>query len=547
MDNNQNENWRDVLNEFADEADSAENPNDFTPKVEMVDNPAQFNNSGNTQQIHGMYNNNINVHALDDYTVQNQYSAASFPVVKKKKSKAPIIALIVVLVIVLGVAGFFAWKIFFDKKDLKTLETTYFMSLSQSAIDMASTKNSMDMDFIADHDGVKDYFKLSYTQNLAAKESGFSLTLGSDDTDLITIDQWMKGYEMTIGIPQLTDKYILVNMEPDAEEEITVSEDTGYLTDIAEIFIKNYITDFTDTAVRTEGSLSYGNINVKCDIDTITITPQKYSDYVCKCLNQMAENESILTGLGVDKETILEAAEDLKTEFQTAADSNGEMVKMRVYSKGNKIIGRDIIDVNEKVVFALYDVNQNGKNTGALLIAEMFTIDFEYNENKGGYTGTADVTVIQNNIYDETESAPASENIKFDVIFDVKDEEGSVTVNYPGTEDTTPGSIQINYLLKEYKDISFPETNESNSVDISSEETLDSLLDEEKLMEVAQKFTSVNEKSMYYIVGQLLFAFGMFPDDTDTGITGGADEPAMDFIDQEMQTGNFIDYLEMMP
>ena len=369
--NEQQTNWQQALNEFSDQP---QQPQQYAQQAQPQFNqqaqpqqyaqqaqPQQFAQQGQpqfnqyAQQAQSQFNQQAQFAQADGQYMQQgmpAYDAGSFAVVppKKKSSALKIILIVLAAVIVVGgipLALYFAGVFGKSGGGYETLEKNYFAAAEKKADEIfggaKNIKTGIEQTFTIS--ASKDVLGInadvaptvikatSYADTSAEKGSG-TASLGAGSDEYLTVKYWMSGDKLYFTVPDLTEKYIVMDVNElassmkdissgrsdigniltlsDATEEMP-SSSSGYedilksideetINKAIEIITDAYFKNFTATENKSD-SLKVSDSTVNCTSYTIDFTAENIIAF-CKDVLDAVEKESkimdVLSQLGID-------------------------------------------------------------------------------------------------------------------------------------------------------------------------------------------------------------------------------------------------------
>ena len=471
------------------------------------------------------------------------YDAGSFAVVppKKKSSALKIILIVLAAVIVVGgipLALYFAGVFGKSGGGYETLEKNYFAAAEKKADEIfggaKDLKTGIEQTFTVS--ASKDVLGInadvaptvikatSYADASAEKGSGTaSLVAGSDE--YLTVKYWMSGDKLYFTVPDLTEKYIVMDVKElassmkdissgrsdigniltlsDATEEMP-SSSSGYedilknideetINKAIEIITDAYFKNFTATENKSD-SLKVSDGTVNCTSYTIDFTAEKVVAF-CKDVLDAVEKESkimdVLSQLGINNASFqyLKTLVDDATKDATEDELKSVMATMIVYAKDNNIIGRKITISGEiEILLVTYSDNaQFDYSLTASISGDTLYAGAKGTVNGNNYTGTGSVTfngeaaITADYSFDATNGNGTynlkvttddneSFEVKLNVAMDGNNGTFDIAVASNGTEML---SIKADSKEIAYVDEALPEVNDSNTVDINDSAALE--------------------------------------------------------------------------
>ena len=509
----------------------------------------QFNQQGQpqfNQQAQPQFNQQAQFAQADGQYMQQgmpAYHAGSFAVVppKKKSSALKIILIVLAAVIVVGgipLALYFAGVFGKSGGGYETLEKNYFAAAEKKADEIfggaKNIKTGIEQTFTVS--ASKDVLGInadvaptvikatSYADASAEKGSGTaSLVAGSDE--YLTVKYWMSGDKLYFTVPDLTEKYIVMDVKElassmkdissgrsdigniltlsDATEEMP-SSSSGYedilknideetINKAIEIITDAYFKNFTATENKSD-SLKVSDGTVNCTSYTIDFTAENIIAF-CKDVLDAVEKESkimdVLSQLGIDNASFqyLKTLVDNATKDAPEDELKSVMATMIVYAKDNNIIGRKITISGEiEILLVTYSDNaQFDYSLTASISGDTLYAGAKGTVNGNNYTGTGSVTfngetaITADYSFDATNGNGTynlkvttddneSFEVKLNVAMDGNNGTFDIAVASNGVEML---SIKADSKEIAYVDEALPEVNDSNTVDINDSAALE--------------------------------------------------------------------------
>ena len=471
------------------------------------------------------------------------YDAGSFAVVppKKKNSALKIILIVLAAVIVVGgipLALYFAGVFGKSGGGYETIEKNYFAAAEKKADEIfggaKNIKTGIEQTFTIT--ASKDVLGInadvaptvikatSYADTSAEKGSG-TASLGAGSDEYLTVKYWMSGDKLYFTVPDLTDKYMVMDVKElassmkdissgksdissiltlsDATEEMP-SSSSGYedilnsideetINKAIDIISDAYFKNFTATENKSD-SLKVSDGTVNCTSYTIDFTAENIIAF-CKDVLDAVEKESkimdVLSQFGIDNASFqyLKTLVDDATKGATEDELKSVMATMIVYVKDNNIIGRKITISGEiEILLVTYSDNaQFDYSLTATISGDTLYAGAKGTVNGNNYTGTGSVTfngeaaITADYSFDATNGngtynlkVTTDDNESFEVRLNVAMDGNN------GTFDITIASngaemLSIKADSKEiaYVDEALPEVNDSNTVDINDSAALE--------------------------------------------------------------------------
>lgn len=516
--------------------------------------------------------------AQGQYTPQGMpaYDAGSFAVVPpQKKSKVlPIILIILAIAIVAGGVVFACLNLFKNNASgYEALERNYFASAEKKADELFnSTKNvktgleqtitiDVSKDLIgADVDIAPTVITAKSNVDSSANKASGSLALSAGDEAYMNINFWLADGKMYYTVPELTDKYIVMDLNelssslkdissggssdfsgiltvsdvaeaPSAStnyEEILKSIDDETFDKIVDIITEAYFDNFTSVENKSD-SFKMSDSTVDCTSYTIDFTVEKVIAF-CTDVLDAVEKESkimdILSQLGINNASFqyIKTLMTDSTKDATEEELSQVAATMIVYVKDNNIIGRkiSIVDAIEAVLVTFSDKAQFEYSVNATITSSTnIYAGAKGTVNGNNYTGTASVTadgqtVITADFSFDATNGNGTYNLKV-TTDDNKTYEVKLNVAMDGNNGTFDIAVASNgtdmFTLKVdskevgYTEEALPEINSSNSVDISDSAALEAFSTEisANLPKLIEKMQSVaNPDIVCYEFAQLI-------------------------------------------
>ena len=471
------------------------------------------------------------------------YDAGSFAVVppKKKNSALKIILIVLAAVIVVGgipLALYFAGVFGKSGGGYETIEKNYFAAAEKKADEIfggaKNIKTGIEQTFTIT--ASKDVLGInadvaptvikatSYADTSAEKGSG-TASLGAGSDEYLTVKYWMSGDKLYFTVPDLTDKYMVMDVKElassmkdissgksdissiltlsDATEEMP-SSSSGYedilnnideetINKVIDIISDAYFKNFTATENKSD-SLKVSDGTVNCTSYTIDFTAENIIAF-CKDVLDAVEKESkimdVLSQFGIDNASFqyLKTLVDDATKGASEDELKSVMATMIVYVKDNNIIGRKITISGEiEILLVTYSDNaQFDYSLTATISGDTLYAGAKGTVNGNNYTGTGSVTfngeaaITADYSFDATNGNGTynlkvttddneSFEVKVNVAMDGNNGTFDIAVASNGTEML---SIKADSKEIAYVDEALPEVNDSNTVDINDSAALE--------------------------------------------------------------------------
>ena len=471
------------------------------------------------------------------------YDAGSFAVVppKKKNSALKIILIVLAAVIVVGgipLALYFAGVFGKSGGGYETIEKNYFAAAEKKADEIfggaKNIKTGIEQTFTIS--ASKDVLGInadvaptvikatSYADTSAEKGSG-TASLGAGSDEYLTVKYWMSGDKLYFTVPDLTDKYMVMDVKElassmkdissgrsdissiltlsDATEEMP-SSSSGYedilnnideetINKVIDIISNAYFKNFTATENKSD-SLKVSDGTVNCTSYTIDFTAENIIAF-CKDVLDAVEKESkimdVLSQFGIDNASFqyLKTLVDDATKGASEDELKSVMATMIVYVKDNNIIGRKITISGEiEILLVTYSDNaQFDYSLTATISGDTLYAGAKGTVNGNNYTGTGSVTfngeaaITADYSFDATNGngtynlkVTTDDNESFEVRLNVAMDGNNGTFDIAVASNGTE-MLSIKAESKEiaYVDEAIPEVNDSNTVDINDSAALE--------------------------------------------------------------------------
>ena len=512
--------------------------------------PQQYAQQGQpqqyAQQAQPQFNQQAQFAQADGQYMQQgmpAYDAGSFAVVppKKKNSALKIILIVLAAVIVVGgipLALYFAGVFGKSGGGYETIEKNYFAAAEKKADEIFGGAKNIKI-------GIEQTFTItaskdvlginadvaptvikatSYADTSAEKGSG-TASLGAGSDEYLTVKYWMSGDKLYFTVPDLTDKYMVMDVKElassmkdissgksdissiltlsDATEEMP-SSSSGYediLNNIDEETINKaidiisdaYFKNFTATENKSD-SLKVSDGTVNCTSYTIDFTAENIIAF-CKDVLDAVEKESkimdVLSQFGIDNASFqyLKTLVDDATKGASEDELKSVMATMIVYVKDNNIIGRKITISGEiEILLVTYSDNaQFDYSLTATISGDTLYAGAKGTVNGNNYTGTGSVTfngeaaITADYSFDATNGngtynlkVTTDDNESFEVRLNVAMDGNNGTFDIAvASNGTEMLSIKADSKEIAYVDEALPEVNDSNTVDINDSAALE--------------------------------------------------------------------------
>ena len=574
--NNQQTNWQQALNEFSDQPEQQAQPQQFAQQAQPQQfaqqaqpqqfaqqaqpqqfaqqaQPQQFAQQAQAQQFAQQAQpqqfaqqaqpQQFAQQAQGQFTPQGMpaYDAGNFAVVPpQKKSKVlPMILIILAVAIVAGGVVFACLNLFKNKASgYEALERNYFASAEKKADELLnSAKNvktgleqtitlNVSKDLIgSDTDIAPTVIKAKSNVDSASEKGSGSLALGAGDETYMNVNFWLANGKMYYTVPELTDKYIVMDLNelssslkdissgssdfsgiltvsdvaeaPSAStnyEEILKNIDDETFDKIVDIITEAYFDNFTSVENKSD-SFKMSDSTVDCTSYTIDFTVEKVIAF-CTDVLDAVEKESkimdILSQFGIDNASFqyIKTLMTDSTKDATEDELSQVAATMIVYVKNDNIIGRkiSIVDAIEAVLVTFSDKAQFEYSVNATITSSTnIYAGAKGTVNGNNYTGTASVTADGQTVITADFSFDATNGngtYSFKVTTDDNETfEVKLNVAMDGNNGTFDIAVASNgadmFTLKveskeaAYTEEALPDINSSNSVDISDSAALE--------------------------------------------------------------------------
>ena len=512
--------------------------------------PQQYAQQGQpqqyAQQAQPQFNQQAQFAQADGQYMQQgmpAYDAGSFAVVppKKKNSALKIILIVLAAVIVVGgipLALYFAGVFGKSGGGYETIEKNYFAAAEKKADEIfggaKNIKTGIEQTFTIT--ASKDVLGInadvaptvikatSYADTSAEKGSG-TASLGAGSDEYLTVKYWMSGDKLYFTVPDLTDKYMVMDVKElassmkdissgksdissiltlsDATEEMP-SSSSGYedilnnideetINKVIDIISDAYFKNFTATENKSD-SLKVSDGTVNCTSYTIDFTAENIIAF-CKDVLDAVEKESkimdVLSQFGIDNASFqyLKTLVDDATKGASEDELKSVMATMIVYVKDNNIIGRKITISGEiEILLVTYSDNtQFDYSLTATISGDTLYAGAKGTVNGNNYTGTGSVTfngeaaITADYSFDATNGngtynlkVTTDDNESFEVRLNVAMDGNNGTFDIAvASNGTEMLSIKADSKEIAYVDEALPEVNDSNTVDINDSAALE--------------------------------------------------------------------------
>ena len=577
--NNQQTNWQQALNEFSDQPEQQAQPQQFAQQAQPQQfaqqaqpqqfaqqaQPQQFAQQAHPQQFAQQAQpQQFAQQAQGQFTPQGMpaYDAGNFAVVPpQKKSKVlPMILIILAVAIVAGGVVFACLNLFKNKASgYEALERNYFASAEKKADELLnSAKNvktgleqtitlNVSKDLIgSDTDIAPTVIKAKSNVDSASEKGSGSLALGAGDETYMNVNFWLANGKMYYTVPELTDKYIVMDLNelssslkdissgssdfsgiltvsdvaeaPSAStnyEEILKNIDDETFDKIVDIITEAYFDNFTSVENKSD-SFKMSDSTVDCTSYTIDFTVEKVIAF-CTDVLDAVEKESkimdILSQFGIDNASFqyIKTLMTDSTKDATEDELSQVAATMIVYVKNDNIIGRkiSIVDAVEAVLVTFSDKAQFEYSVNATITSSTnIYAGTKGTVNGNNYTGTASVTADGQTVITADFSFDATNGngtYSFKVTTDDNETfEVKLNVAMDGNNGTFDIAVASNgadmFTLKveskeaAYTEEALPDINSSNSVDISDSAALEAFSTEisANLPTLIEKMQNIN-------------------------------------------------------
>ena len=393
----------------------------------------------------------------------------------QKKSKVGIIIAILVVVL-LGVGGYFGYKTFFATTPYENAITNAFKILKNNKIDSV-VKVSTNIKFDSKAEGM-DFLKnysLDYSVTTDVNNGSSLMNFGmlEKGNSILNANMFLKDDKIYVQSKELTDKtyYIDGILSKDSNSSIN-TDDLYYLVDVFEKALKESLKDEKPT--KSDITLSLDGTSIKAKDNLYTIDKNNYKRVTENSVNVILNDEKAISILA--KFTGSEASE-IKKELEEAKndDSFDETAKISVYTKGflNEFVGFNIED--EEGTYLRYIVD--GKKESLV-----FAMDKDNRLSIVGNDEVADIKLVVN----------AEEVVTGKVT--TKDNESTIVINIPEVATITITMKVENNAKME----SFDTTNAVSANDLT----------EEELTSIETNLENILKKTELYTELQSLFGSG---------------------------------------
>ena len=524
------------FNQYAQQGQPQQYAQQGQPQQYAQQAQPQFNQQAQFAQADGQFTQQVQ-------PGMPAYDAGSFAVVppKKKNSALKIILIVLAAVIVVGgipLALYFAGVFGKSGGGYETIEKNYFAAAEKKADEIfggaKNIKTGIEQTFTIT--ASKDVLGInadvaptvikatSYADTSAEKGSG-TASLGAGSDEYLTVKYWMSGDKLYFTVPDLTDKYMVMDVKElassmkdissgksDISSILTLSDATdempssssGYedilnnideetINKVIDIISDAYFKNFTATENKSD-SLKVSDGTVNCTSYTIDFTAENIIAF-CKDVLDAVEKESkimdVLSQFGIDNASFqyLKTLVDDATKGASEDELKSVMATMIVYVKDNNIIGRKITISGEiEILLVTYSDNaQFDYSLTATISGDTLYAGAKGTVNGNNYTGTGSVTfngeaaITADYSFDATNGNGTynlkvttddneSFEVKLNVAMDGNNGTFDIAVASNGTEML---SIKADSKEIAYVGEALPEVNDSNTVDINDSAALE--------------------------------------------------------------------------
>ena len=536
--------------QYAQQAQPQQYAQQAQPQFNQQAQPQQYAQQAQpqqyAQQAQPQFNQQAQFAQADGQYMQQgmpAYDAGSFAVVppKKKSSALKIILIVLAAVIVVGgipLALYFAGVFGKSGGGYETLEKNYFAAAEKKADEIfggaKNIKTGIEQTFTIS--ASKDLLGInadvaptvikatSYADTSAEKGSG-TASLGAGSDEYLTVKYWMSGDKLYFTVPDLTEKYIVMDVKElassmkdissgksdigniltlsDATDEMP-SSSSGYedilksideetINKAIEIITDAYFKNFTATENKSD-SLKVSDGTVNCTSYTIDFTAENIIAF-CKDVLDAVEKESkimdVLSQFGIDNASFqyLKTLVDDATKDAPEDELKSVMATMIVYAKDNNIIGRKITISGEiEILLVTYSDNaQFDYSLTASISGDTLYAGAKGTVNGNNYTGTGSVTfngetaITADYSFDATNGngtynlkVTTDDNESFEVKLNVAMDGNNGTFDIAvASNGADVLSIKADSKEIAYVDEALPEVNDSNTVDINDSAALE--------------------------------------------------------------------------
>ncbi len=469
-----NENWQNVLNEFSDGSAAPRQPQ------QPQQTQSQFQQAQYTQPQQAQYTQLQQAQFTQpqqtqftqpqqaQYTQpqQIQYaqpqmaSASGMAVMSAPKAKSKVMPVLIVVIVAAVVAGlvFLLFQLFGSKGGYEGLERKYFSDMGNAISSVTSgqigSESTISFKFgneLLSQMGIYEITELAPTElqmtQFSDMEKGLSSAtclLKSGENEYCTVNVWVDNQKLYMQIPDLSDKYIVMDMSSMSQmlqsastgdldaflsdtSDVTVAPmmdiDTGTgtiypsssdMSELMEMFGEETVQKLADIIVDAyfknfkaveNGSDTFTTdyISVPCTSYTISMdmeTTMNFLKDVIRSMENDADIMKIMETMGLNSATIayLEKSIDFSLARLSEAEKTMELVKMVVYAKDDSIIGRVITigggTLGESVEIVIAQAADNTKfDYSVSMTADGETIEMGIAGTVNGKTYTGDIFV----------------------------------------------------------------------------------------------------------------------------------------------------------
>ncbi len=416
--NTQNSNWQQALNELqqpetqpqtAPQTQAMPQPQmDVNPQ--MYAQPQQVNNAQPQMYAQPQQVNNVQPQfAQADTMTAPVYDAANFavlPITKKKNKLVPILIIILAAAILIGGAIFVYFK-FFAGSSYEKIERSYFSGLSDQLDTVAPNKDiaqnmqitiSAGKSLTGGTELAPTVLSLDCFTDIETKNSMIEMIYSAGSEKLLSAIMYSNASELLLQIPELSEIFINVSVDdimngnfadignlgtatlPTTDSAFGGSstlEGTQAILDYIENLdpkviesilgsvVDAYFEVYGNSAVKSGGTFTFGDISAACDQYKIDFTGENVMDFASVVLNKLKSNQDVidlLQGFGLNTsifDTLTNYVDQAKDQLSDA-DKNQVIFTMSVFVKGDEMLGRTLSAGSDEITIATA-ANVNGK------------------------------------------------------------------------------------------------------------------------------------------------------------------------------------------
>lgn len=251
----------------------------------------------------------------------------------QKKSKLGIIIAIVV-VLLLGVGGYFGYKTFFTSSPYENAITSVFKLLKDNKVD-SNVKIDTTIKIDSKMEGFEflNNYSINYSEfaDIKNNSSLMKFDLLEKGSSLIDVAMYLKDNKAYIQSKKLTDKtYYSDDFMPSDDTTIKM-DDIYYLADVFEKALKEALKE--ETATKSDATLSINGNSISVKEHLYTIDKSNIKRVTTNMVNVILNDQKALDILAkISGEEVSDIKKDLE-ESKNDTDFDGKL-KISIYTKG---------------------------------------------------------------------------------------------------------------------------------------------------------------------------------------------------------------------